>query len=101
MESSSSASEIDYSDHFDQMIAVGKQIHSELTQIREALTSSAESHQAQMQAIEKIATRAANATQGLYIFPLPDDQGLSRAAMINALKQSGQLENVTNEMEGA
>lgn len=98
---------IDYTDDFAQMIAVGQQIHEELALIREALyagkkadgNSLATSQHAIAQAIEHIRQRASQEQLGIYTRPIPyGDGGFSRAAMINALKQADQLDNVRQEM---
>ncbi|TMU24610.1 hypothetical protein E0L35_10245 [Halomonas sp. ATBC28] len=98
---------IDYTDDFAQMIAVGEQIRDELTLIREALyageqadgNSLATSQHAIAQAIEQIRQRASQEQLGIFTRPITKgDGGLSRAAMINALKQSDQLDNVRQEM---
>ncbi|WP_193092403.1 hypothetical protein [Halomonas colorata] len=98
---------IDYTDDFAKMIAVGQQIHEELTLIREALYADkkaggaalATSQHAMAQSIEQILQRASHERLGLYTRPVPyGDGGLSRASMINALKQSNQLDNVRQEM---
>jgi hypothetical protein len=98
---------IDYTEDFAQMIAVGEQIRDELTLIREALyageqadgNSLATSQHAIAQAIEHIRQRASQEQLGIFTRPITKgDGGLSRAAMINALKQSDQLDNVRQEM---
>ncbi|MBT2784816.1 MULTISPECIES: hypothetical protein [unclassified Halomonas] len=119
MESStSSEGAIDYSSHFDQMIAVGKQIHEELTLIREAFYTQAPKEsgvepegekpslgllveqQFQLkQVAQQLFEHATNDQLGIHTRPKPPgDGGLSRAAMLNALKQSEQLDNVRVEM---
>ena len=96
---------IDYTADFAQMIAVGEQIRDELTLIREALyadgngDSLATSQHALAEAIGHLNRRASQEALGLFTRPIPKgDGGLSRAAMINALKQSDQLDNVRQEM---
>ncbi|MDQ7733758.1 hypothetical protein QT231_13680 [Halomonas sp. SpR1] len=98
---------IDYTDDFAQMIAVGEQIRDELTLIREALyagkqadgNSLATSQNAIALALEQIRQRASQEQLGIFTRPITKgDGGLSRAAMINALKQSDQLDNVRQEM---
>lgn len=98
---------IDYTEDFAQMIAIGEQIRDELTLIREALyagkqadgNSLATSQHAIALALEQIRQRASQEQLGIYTRPIPyGDGGLSRAAMINALKQSNQLDNVRQEM---
>lgn len=101
---SNTCNAIDYSDHFERMIAVGEQIRDELKQMREALyapdgASLATSQSAIAQTLDKIHQRASHERLGIYTRPIPyGDGGLSRAAMINALKQSDQLDNVRQEM---
>lgn len=98
---------IDYTDDFAQMISVGQQIHEELKLIREALyagkkadgDSLATSQNAMAQSVEQILQRASQERLGIYTRPIPyGDGGFSRASMINALKQSNQLDNVRQEM---
>ncbi|WP_447529808.1 hypothetical protein [Vreelandella sp. TE19] len=97
-------SAIDYSGHFDRMITVGEEIRDELKLMREALyagngDSLATSQHALANTLGNLERRASQESLGIYTRPITKgDGGLSRAAMINALKQADQLDNVRQEM---
>lgn len=97
---------IDYRPQLAQLISVGEQIRDALqasTQALEQLNTTQETHNQTLVRLaivhEAIGQRASTEALGLYTRPIPKEDGFSRAAMINALEQSGQLDNVMSKMD--
>ncbi|WP_372373263.1 hypothetical protein ACDI10_16485 [Vreelandella venusta] len=96
---------IDYRPQLSQLISIGEQIRDALqasTQALEQLNTTQETHNQTLVRLaivhEAISQRASTEALGLYTRPIPKEDGFSKAAMLNALEQSGQLENVMNKM---